>query len=146
MTSLNALVEREGNRRTRLTCALCGRRAPATLTRTERGFGCPECAGGRVSIVEIQERVCARYGVRRDEVRGPRRYPHLLHPRWLAIYLSRRITGRTLAEIGRMFGGRDTSTIHSSIGNIERLCASEPKVEAEVAALTRDLDRGAGGR
>jgi hypothetical protein len=46
-------------------------------------------------------------------------------PRQLAMYLVRQLTGASLEEIGRQFGGRHHSTVLHSIKKVEEMCQSD---------------------
>ncbi|MCB9818917.1 hypothetical protein H6788_01930 [Candidatus Nomurabacteria bacterium] len=48
-------------------------------------------------------------------------------PRHIAIYLAKKLTPRSLAEIGGLFGGRDHTTVVNSIKRIETLCVRNPE-------------------
>ena len=48
-------------------------------------------------------------------------------PRHIAIYLAKKLTPRSLAEIGGRFGGRDHTTVVNSIKRIETLCVRNPE-------------------
>lgn len=64
------------------------------------------------SIKSIQQAFCEAYGdmTMRDMV-SPRRTRGICVPRQLAMALAKHLTIRSLPEIGRMFGGRDHTTV-----------------------------------
>ena len=53
-----------------------------------------------------------------------RRAREVARPRQVAMYLSKRLTPRSLPEIGRRFGGRDHTTVIHAIKRIKDSCAS----------------------
>jgi len=61
-------------------------------------------------------------------------------PRQVAMYLAKKLTPRSLPEIGRRFGGRDHTTVMHAVKRIEELRASDREIDADVTALTRLLD------
>ncbi len=65
----------------------------------------------RPSIADIQAATCKCFGLSPDELLSSSRTRRLAGPRQLAMYLSRELTGQSLPEIGRRFGGRDHSTV-----------------------------------
>ena len=66
--------------------------------------------------------VSEKFGVRPETLAGPRRTQTITVPRQIAMYLMRHLTDLSLVEIGRVFGGRDHSTvIHACKQVAERL-------------------------
>ena len=76
------------------------------------------------SVEEILSATATLFGVTPNELIARDRRPIVAQARKVAIYLARELTGTSLPEIGRRVGGRDHSTILSSIrslsGDIER--------------------------
>jgi uncharacterized protein YeeX (DUF496 family) len=92
------------------------------------------------TLEAIRRLVCKQFYLRemRDSeltVRTNRRAYVL--PRQLAMYITKQLTGTTLQEIGREFGGRHYSTVLYSIKRIERLLRTD---EALNTTLTRLMD------
>lgn len=89
----------------------------------------------------IQEVVARAYKVRRSELVGKRRTKSLAFPRQVAIYLARKLTGHSLAEIGQAFGGRDHSTVLYAYNKIERERAGNPQLRDMIERLSGELRR-----
>src|SRR5918995_5918034 len=64
-----------------------------------------------VAMEDIQEAVCALFHVKITELKSRRRSKTLVHPRQIAMYLCRELTDASFPEIGRLFGGKDHTTI-----------------------------------
>ena len=74
----------------------------------------------------ILSAVSERFGVRPESLVGKRRTQAIALPRQVAMYLMRHLTELSLVEIGRVFGGRDHSTvIHACRQVAERIQAEE---------------------
>ena len=56
------------------------------------------------------------------------------------MYLCKRLTTRSLPEIGRQFGGRDHTTVMHGVRRIEELTATDSQLAEEVERLRRDLE------
>ena len=56
------------------------------------------------------------------------------------MYLAKRLTTRSLPEIGRKFGGRDHSTVIHAVRRIEELRDTDRDVDAAVRALMYQLE------
>ena len=65
----------------------------------------------RVTIDEIQRAVSTYFELKPIELVSARRARVVARPRQIAMYLAKRLTTRSLPEIGRKFGGRDHSTV-----------------------------------
>lgn len=95
---------------------------------------------GRVlKIEEIQHVVAQHYNLNPCELVSHRRTRNVVHPRQIAIYLSKIMTTRSLPEIGRRFGNRDHSTILHSVRQIEKELTTNKQLVEEVELLRRRL-------
>jgi chromosomal replication initiator protein len=93
----------------------------------------------RVTIEEIQKKVCEHYGIRHSDMSSARRARAVARPRQVAMYLAKQLTSRSLPEIGRKFGGRDHTTVMHAVRKIEELAALEPALAEDVELLRRML-------
>jgi hypothetical protein len=101
-----------------------------------------------VRIQDIQEIVCAAFGVKTNDLTSARRTANLVRPRQVAMYLAKTLTGRSLPEIGRRFGGRDHTTV---LHGIRKIAAKvefnadapqmfDPELSGLVNALRADIE------
>jgi chromosomal replication initiator protein len=56
------------------------------------------------------------------------------------MYLAKRLTTRSLPEIGRKFGGRDHSTVIHAVRRIEDLRDKDHEIDSSVRTLLRQLE------
>jgi chromosomal replication initiator protein len=89
----------------------------------------------RASVEDIQQRVSAAFGISRAELVGSGRAATPLSARQVAIYLTRELTDLSLPQIGRLYGGRDHSTVLNSIRRAEARLAEDAALSAQVAEL-----------
>jgi chromosomal replication initiator protein len=94
----------------------------------------------RITVDEIQRACAAHYKIDPAEMRSKRRARAVARPRQVAMYLAKKMTPRSLPEIGRIFGGRDHSTVIHAVRTIEQLRESNPDIDADVRALLRQLE------
>lgn len=94
----------------------------------------------RVTIDEIQRRVCDHFKIRHAEMVSARRARAVARPRQIAMYLAKQLTPRSLPEIGRRFGGRDHTTVIHAVKQIEKLRAADSEIDADVRTLMRVLE------
>jgi len=92
-----------------------------------------------LTIEGIQRDVAAYFDVKLADLKGPKRHRAVSHPRMIAMYLSRKLTGMSFPEIGSRFGGKDHSTVISAVRKIERLCGEDPTVRSVVNTLETHL-------
>ena len=98
---------------------------------------------GIVSVETIQKAVSEFYNVSVDDLKSSSRKKTVAVPRHIAIYLCRELTEYSLDEIGEEFGGRDHSTVISSINNIEdKLKTGDLAVSDIIKALTKQIGKG----
>lgn len=109
--------------------------AVATLGEVLRG------SQRRVTIDEIQKAVSAHFDLKPIDLLSARRAVAVARPRQIAMYLAKRLTTRSLPEIGRKFGNRDHSTVIHAVRRIEALRDTDREIDSAVAALIRELER-----
>ncbi len=79
--------------------------------------------------------VSERFGVRPETLVGKRRTQAITLPRQVAMYLMRHLTELSLVEIGRVFGGRDHSTVIHACRQVAERIQSEESFRDKVNAL-----------
>ncbi len=94
----------------------------------------------KVTIDDIQKKVAEYFGLKMGDMLSARRAVEVARPRQVAMYLAKKLTPRSLPEIGRRFGGRDHTTVMHAVKRIDELRAKDPELDSDVAALTRLLD------
>jgi chromosomal replication initiator protein len=87
------------------------------------------------SVEEIQQRVAERFGISRAELIGSSRAATPLRARQVAIFLTRELTDLSLPQIGRLYGGRDHSTVLNSLRRIEAGIGEDSKLAERVQEL-----------
>ncbi|QJP17545.1 hypothetical protein G3545_08845 [Starkeya sp. ORNL1] len=99
----------------------------------------------QVLITRILATVAAHYDVEPAEILAHRRTAGVVLPRQVAMYLAKTLTGRSLPDIGRRFGGRDHTTILHGVRKIAALLQRDASLAEDVAALTALLVGGREG-
>jgi chromosomal replication initiator protein len=119
--------------------SLTGRPVSAELAGEVLAGLYPELRPRRCSVDDIQARICADFGLSREQLLSTSRAQPVAWPRQLAMYLSRELTDATLPAIGRAFGGRNhTTVLHACRRTAERM-AQDPDTYDTVRRLTEDL-------
>ncbi|MGH7740590.1 MAG: chromosomal replication initiator protein DnaA [Candidatus Eiseniibacteriota bacterium] len=86
--------------------------------------------------------VAERFGVRTEAMLGQRRTRSVAMPRQVAMYLTRQLTELSLVEIGRMFGGRDHTTVIYACDKVARLMQGDNAFADKVNQLISTLASG----
>ena len=94
----------------------------------------------KLTIDEIQRKVADYYALKMTDLLSARRAREVARPRQVAMYLAKKLTPRSLPEIGRRFGGRDHTTVMHAVTRIEELRAADSELNNDVVHLTRLLD------
>ena len=55
------------------------------------------------------------------------------------MWLAKKLTTRSLPDIGRRFGGRDHTTVLHAVRRIEQLRAEDPQLARDLEVLARKL-------
>jgi chromosomal replication initiator protein len=87
------------------------------------------------SVEEIQQRVAEGFGISRAELVGSSRAATPLRARHVAIFLTRELTDLSLPQIGRLYGGRDHSTVLNSLRRIEAGLLDDDRLVERVSEL-----------
>ncbi len=90
--------------------------------------------------------VSAAFGISRAELVGSTRAATPLSARQVAIYLTRELTDLSLPQIGRLYGGRDHSTVLNSIRRAEARCGEDAVLAARVDELRAAIHNSSTGR
>jgi len=112
-----------------------------TLEMAEEAVGAGLAPAGKTSIEDIQRKTAEYYKLDVRDFHSPQRARRVARPRQVAMYLSRKLTTRSLPEIGRRFGGRDHTTVLHACRRVEALCLEDSAFRTEVDFLRSLLSR-----
>ncbi|AUO54922.1 chromosomal replication initiator protein DnaA [Ehrlichia canis] len=92
-----------------------------------------------VTLECIQKKVAEFFNIKMTDMYSTRRLRTLARPRQVAMYLSKKLTQKSLPEIGKSFGGRDHATVIHAVKQIEKLIETDDKLRDDINLLTRML-------
>ena len=92
-------------------------------------------AGQRLTVDRIQRAVCEEFNVTLTDMTSKRRARVIARPRQVAMYLSKKLTKRSLPDIGRRFGGRDHTTVMHAVKRIDELRASDTEFNSQIETV-----------
>lgn len=93
------------------------------------------------TVEEIQQEVAAAFGISRAELVGGSRAATPLRARQIAILLTREATDFSLPQIGRLYGGRDHSTVLNSLRRAEATLSHDTQLARQVSELRASIHR-----
>lgn len=73
-----------------------------------------------ITIELIQKAVCEALGIRIHDIKSKKRTKEISNARKLAMYITKRLTGLSLTEIGNSFGGKDHATVIYACKQVEK--------------------------
>jgi len=91
----------------------------------------------RISIEDIQKQVANHYNIKVSDMHSARRSRAVARPRQVAMYLSKKLTSKSLPEIGRKFGGKDHTTVMHAVKRVDELMAADSEMAKDVELLER---------
>ncbi len=93
-----------------------------------------------LSVEDIQRTVREYFGIRLTDLKSKRRHRAVAYPRQIAMYLCRQRLGTSYPELGERFGGKDHTTVISSVRKINGLLESgDEQTSTVVKALEGKL-------
>ena len=88
-----------------------------------------------LSIENIQKTVASYFTISLNEMLSPRRSRSLVRPRQIAMYLAKKLTTKSLPDIGRQFNNRDHTTVIHAVKTIENLIINDQSFKKSVEDL-----------
>ena len=88
-----------------------------------------------VTIDKIQNIVSNYFNISFEEMLSQRRSRPLARPRQIAMYLSKKLTTRSLPEIGRRFSNRDHTTVIHAVKTITRLSENDENIRKNIQEI-----------
>lgn len=93
----------------------------------------------RLTIEDIQKQVAAHYNIKMSDMHSARRSRVVARPRQVAMYLSKKLTSKSLPEIGRRFGGKDHTTVMHAVKRIDELMVADGEFRQDLELLMKTL-------
>ena len=121
--------------------SLTGR--PIDLSLAQEALGGALKSGGptsdQLSPERVRQKVAEAWSTSSEALQSKKRTKDLTVPRQVAMFLTRELFDMPLVEIGRLFGGRDHSTVIHSIAKVEEDMAADPAFRQRVDQIRASL-------
>ena len=106
----------------------------------------PEGVEAQITPQLIMSQTATYFNISVDDLCGPARTHGLVTARQIAMYLCRELTDSSLPAIGRLFGGRDHTTVMHANKKIRQLMAERRAIYNQVTELTNRIKQAASTR
>jgi len=88
-----------------------------------------------ITVDKIQNVVSNYFNIALSEMLSQRRSRPLARPRQIAMYLAKKLTTRSLPEIGRRFANRDHTTVIHAVKTITRLSEQDDEMKRNISQI-----------
>ncbi len=88
-----------------------------------------------ISIEMIQKTISDYYGLRVQELKSKNNSRSITLPRQICMYLAKQLTGASLPQIGREFGGKHHTTVLHSVTKIQKLRQKDKEINKLVQSF-----------
>ncbi|MAJ85924.1 MAG: chromosomal replication initiator protein DnaA [Candidatus Pelagibacter sp.] len=92
-----------------------------------------------VTVDKIQNVVSGYFNITLNEMLSQRRSRPLARPRQIAMFLAKKLTTRSLPEIGRRFANRDHTTVIHAVKTISRLSEKDEEMKKDISQIKNML-------
>lgn len=92
-----------------------------------------------VTVDKIISEVARTYNTSTDDLRSSKRTANISNARKLSMYIIREMTGMSMEDIGKEFGGRDHSTVVYAIGDISKKIETNTRLSETVEDIIKNI-------
>jgi chromosomal replication initiator protein len=87
----------------------------------------------------IQKILCEHFALKLADMKAKKRTKEIALPRQIAMYLSKQLTGLSLSDIGKNFGGKDHATVIYACKQIEEKRTKDEAFNRMIENLLRKI-------
>jgi chromosomal replication initiator protein len=93
----------------------------------------------QITIVDIMAKVSERMNVSIVELQSKSRQSSIVQPRFVAMYITTRLTNMTMVDIGKEFGNRDHSTVINARNNVQKMMDENESFKEQVEEIISEI-------
>jgi hypothetical protein len=108
---------------------------PALAARSGESAVIPDLSVCKDGLAIVITETAYHFGLSESEMLGPERRRDVVRSRHIGMFIAWMMTGRSLVEIGRRFGGRDHTTALNASRKIAQLAEQDPDVRDAIEAI-----------
>ena len=117
---------------------LLGRQVDMDMAREVLAYLFDEHQEGGLTPMGIRAVICRHFHLEVSEITSKDRSTRVNEARTLGMYLARNLTGRTLEEIGQIFGRTHSSALYA-INKMEKQLKKDPRLQGKIEFLTQKM-------
>jgi chromosomal replication initiator protein len=92
-----------------------------------------------VTIEIIQKAVCEHVGIKLQDIKSRKRTKEISNARKIAMYVAKKLTNLSLAEIGAAFGGKDHATVIYACKQIENESLKDENLSKLIEGIIKKI-------
>lgn len=92
------------------------------------------------TIDQVKRATMTAFDITKTDIESARRSRSIAYPRQIAMYLCRKLTTRSLPQIGKFFGNRDHTTVLYAVRKLEEAVASDETLRRDIEKVERALE------
>jgi len=96
-------------------------------------------ANRKITTPDIINKVSEKFDVTVEDLVSKSRHSKIVHPRFVAMYLLRKLTDLTTIDIGKEFGNRDHSTVLNAMNNVEKMIVENETLKETIDDIISEL-------
>ncbi len=96
-------------------------------------------SNGPITIEDIQKVASDYFGIKVADMHSKCRTSNIALPRQIAMYLAKELTQKSLPEIGKMFGGRDHTTVLYAVKKVSNARPKNDNIDRSLKILEQTL-------
>ena len=93
----------------------------------------------KVTLNDIINKVSEMYNISIEDIISKSRQSKIVMPRFVAMYLTRKLTDMTVSDIGKQFGDRDHSTVLNAINKVEQEIVNDADFKEHIDEIIAEL-------
>ena len=97
---------------------------------------------GQVTVDKIQKVVATHFNIKIADIKAKKRTKTLVLPRQMSMFLCRELLKMSFPEIGRLFGGKDHTTVIYACKMIEKQKEKDPNMGSLLEDITKKIKEG----
>jgi len=94
-----------------------------------------------IYIENIQKILCKYYNIKFSELKSKTRSRHIALPRQIGMFIARKLTDKSLVQIGQYFGGKDHTTVMHACEKIDALLETDFELRHNINKLIEMIKR-----
>jgi chromosomal replication initiator protein len=93
----------------------------------------------KITVADIMAKVANKYEVSVEDLVSKSRHSKIVLPRFISMYLTRKLIDMTTIDIGKEFGDRDHSTVINAMSNVDKMIKENQEFREQIDDILIEL-------